>query len=86
VAVTEAVRLIDQRCYDPPRSVEVGQNGQWWPGFQVAWRLTSDRDYWVADCEYAVAYDWGRGKHLQCVPAERVRLPDAAPASAPSLD
>ena len=51
--------------------LEVEQNRQWWPGFQFAWRLTSDRDYWVADCEYAVAYDWGRGKHLQCVPAER---------------
>src|SRR3954466_10506497 len=47
--VSEPVRLLDERRYDPPRHVEVELNGQWWPGLQHAWRLTSDRDHWVAD-------------------------------------
>jgi hypothetical protein len=29
---------------------------------------------WLADVEHVVAYDWGQGKHLGSVPAERVRL------------
>jgi hypothetical protein len=72
--VTEPIRLLGEQRYDPARPVEVELHGQWWPGFQRAWRLTSDRDYWVADVEFSARYDWGFGKHLQCVPPERVRL------------
>ncbi|WP_346619611.1 hypothetical protein [Blastococcus montanus] len=72
--MTEPVRLVDQRRYDPARQVEVELGGCWWPGLQHAWRLTSDRDRWVADVEFSVRYGWGTGKHVQCVPPERVRL------------
>src|SRR3954468_16180245 len=78
--VSEPVRLLDERRYDPPRHVEVELNGQWWPGLQHAWRLTSDRDHWVADVEFAAVYDWGLGKHFHCVPPGRVRLAAAEPA------
>src|SRR3954453_22222447 len=72
--VSEPVRLLDERRYDPPRHVEVELNGQWWPGLQHAWRLTWDRDHWVADVEFAAVYDWGLGKHFHCVPPGRVRV------------
>ena len=72
--MTEPVRLLDERRFDPPRSVEVELAGRWWPGVQHAWRLTSDRDHWIADVEFSARYDWGWGKHLMGVPAERVRL------------
>src|SRR4051812_44557135 len=81
--VSEPVRLLDERRYDPPRHVEVELNGQWWPGLQHAWRLTSDRDHWVADVEFAAVYDWGLGKHFHCVPPGRVRLAAAEPADRP---
>jgi hypothetical protein len=82
--VSEPVRLLDERRYDPPRHVEVELNGQWWPGLQHAWRLTSDRDHWVADVEFAAVYDWGLGKHFHCVPPGRVRLAAAEPADQPT--
>jgi hypothetical protein len=44
--------------------VEVELAGQWWPGVQSAWRLTSDRDFWVADVEFTAQYEWGLGKHF----------------------
>jgi hypothetical protein len=72
--MTEPARQVDERRYDPPRNVEVELAGQWWPGVQHAWRLTSDRDFWIADVEFSAQYDWGLGKHFQCVPPERVRL------------
>src|SRR3954462_11388877 len=82
--VSEPVRLLDERRYDPPRHVEVELNGQWWPGLQHAWRLTSDRDYWVADVEVAAVHDWGRGKHFHCVPPGRVRRAAAESADQPT--
>src|SRR3954462_15131129 len=82
--VSEPVRLLDERRYDPPRHVEVELNGQWWPGLQHAWRLTWDRDRWVADVEFAAVYDWGLGKHFHCVPQGRVRLAAAEPAARPT--
>jgi hypothetical protein len=56
--MTEPARQVDERRYDPPRNVEVELAGQWWPGVQHAWRLTSDRDFWVADVEFSAQYDW----------------------------
>src|SRR2546421_9681713 len=82
--VSEPVRLVDERRYDPPRHVEVELNGQWWPGLQHAWRLTTDRDHWVADVEFAAVYDWGLGKHFHCVPPGRVRLAAAEAADEPT--
>lgn len=83
--MTEPVRLLDERRYDhPPRRVEVELQQQWWPGLQRAWRLTSDRDHWVADVEFSARYEWGWGKHLQCVPPGRIRLPDTEPTDAPA--
>jgi hypothetical protein len=37
-----AVRLIEERRFDPPRPVQVEQDGRWWPGVQHAWRLCDD--------------------------------------------
>ena len=37
---------------------------------------TADRDHWTAYVEFRARYDWGWGKHLMSVPAERVRLAD----------
>ena len=82
-AGTEPVRLLAERRYDPPRAVLVELDSQWWPGFQQAWRLTSDRGSWVAEVEFTAQYDWGRGKHLMAVPAKRVRLPEADQSEQP---
>jgi hypothetical protein len=72
--VTVSVRLIDERRFDPPRRVEVEHGGQWWPGFQRAWRLCDDDRGWMADVEYGVRHQYGVGKHLVCVPPARVRI------------
>jgi hypothetical protein len=72
--VAQLVRLLAERRFTPPRPVEVERDGRWWPGFQHAWRLCDDGHGWMADVEYVVAYDWGRGKHLGCVPPMRLRL------------
>lgn len=72
--MSEPVRLIEERRFDPPRRVEVEHDGRWWPGVQRSWRLLDDRRGWCADVEYNVAYDWGPGKHLGSVSADRVRL------------
>jgi hypothetical protein len=72
--MSERVRLVEERRYDPPRTVEVEHNGAWWPGLKRAWRLLDDGCGWLAEVEYVVAYDWGDGKHLGSVPADRVRL------------
>ncbi|MGY1692002.1 hypothetical protein [Geodermatophilus sp. SYSU D01105] len=72
MAVT--IRLVEERRYDPPRSVLVEHDGEWWPGLQRAWRLCDDGRGWMADVEYSVRHDGGIGKHLPCVPPERVRL------------
>ena len=52
------------------------RTGRWWPGLQSAWRLLDDDRGWLAEVEYSVDYDWGRGKHLAGVPAERLRVRD----------
>lgn len=72
--VDQLVHLVAERRFTPPRLVEVERDGYWWPGFQHAWRLCDDGRGWMAAVEYVVIYDWGRGKHLDCVPPGRVRL------------
>ena len=72
--MSERVRLIEERRYDPPRTVEVEHEGRWWPGLQRSWRLLDDGRGWLADVEYVVAHDWCMGKYLGSVPADRVRL------------
>lgn len=67
------MRLIEERLIDPPRLVQVERDGSWWPGTQRAWRLCDDGRGWMADVEYVVQHDWGAGKYVQPVPAERVR-------------
>lgn len=69
-----AVRLIEERRFDPPRPVEVERDGRWWPGRQHAWRLCDDGRGWVAEVEYVVQHSWGSGKHLGSAQPERVRL------------
>jgi len=73
--VGQLVHQLAVRRLTPPRRVEVHRDGHWWPGFQHAWRLCDDGRGWMADVDYVVAYDWGRGKHMGCVPPERLRLP-----------
>ncbi len=68
------VRFINERRFNPPRVVEVGHDGAWWPGRQRAWRLCDDGRGWRADVEYVVQHEWGRGTHMPCVPPHRVRM------------
>jgi hypothetical protein len=67
------VRLLEERRFDPPRLVEVEDNGAWWPAFQTAWRLCDDGRGWMADCSWSERYEWGLGKHLAMVPPERLQ-------------
>lgn len=62
------------RKIDPPRPVEVLHNGQWLPGQQDAWVLWPDGT-WRASVTFTARYEWGPGKHVMSLPAERVRLP-----------
>lgn len=61
------------RRFDEPRPVEVERDGVWWPGWQNAWVRWPDGS-WRADVEFVAQYEWGAGKHVMSVPAERVRL------------
>lgn len=64
----------DVRRFDEPRPVEVLHEGRWWPGSQDAWVRWPDGS-WRASVTFVAVYEWGQGKHLLSVPAERVRLP-----------
>lgn len=68
-----AVRLLEERHFDPPRAVEVEHAGHWWPGTQTAWRLCDNHRGWMADVSWTEQHDWGPGKYLAMVPAERLR-------------
>jgi hypothetical protein len=81
--MTDPVRLLEQRRYDPPRKVLVELEGQWWHGYQDAWRLCDDGRGWMASVEFVARYDWGPGKHLMSVRPERVQLVDAENADQP---
>ncbi len=67
------VRLLDRRLFNPPRNVDVALDGSWHPGLQRAWQLCDDDRGWMAQVEYVMHYDWGLGKHLEMVPAHRLR-------------
>ncbi len=75
-AVTVSIRLLDERRFDPPRSVLVANDGQWWPGEQSAWRLCDDGFGWRAAVTWRQLHDYGWGRHLTSVPPEQVRIPD----------
>jgi hypothetical protein len=64
------------RRIDPPRAVEVEQDGQWWPGAQDAWVRWPDHT-WRASVSFVAQHEWGAGKHVMSVPADRVRLPES---------
>jgi hypothetical protein len=68
------IRLLDERRYDPPRSVLVEHHGSWWPASQAAWRLCDDDRGWMAEVTWTEQHDWGPGKCLTMVPPERVRV------------
>jgi hypothetical protein len=53
--MSERVRLVEERPYNPPRSVEVEHDGAWWPGLQRSWRLRDDGRGWLAEVGYVVA-------------------------------
>ena len=74
VRVTVSVRLLDERRFDPPRNVEVENDGRWWSGEQTAWRLCDDGFGWRAAVTWRQLHDYGWGRHLTSVPPERVRL------------
>jgi hypothetical protein len=63
----------DLRRVDPPRAVEVLHDGRWVAGAQNASGRRPDGN-WRASVTYTVGYDWGLGRHLRSLPAERVRL------------
>jgi len=70
------VRLLHERRYDPPRPVEVEHKGQWCPGFQSRWLLCDDDRGWMAQVGYTAQHQWGRARHLESVPPERIRMAD----------
>ena len=77
------VRVLEERRFDPPRAVEVQQDGTWHPGWLRAWRRLDDGTGWRADVQYAVQHWWGVGTHVATVPASRVRpSTDAVPRAA----
>jgi hypothetical protein len=48
-------------------------DGQWVVGAQDAWVRWPDGE-WRASVTYSVVYEWGAGRHLRSMPANRVRL------------
>jgi hypothetical protein len=59
---------------DEPTVVEVERGGEWLPGLLYGWRQDEVRG-WVAHVRYSQATEWGRGNHVDVVPAARVRQP-----------
>ena len=54
VVAERTVPLIQERIYDPPRAVEVEQDGRWLPAVQRSCHLWDDDRGWVAQVEYTV--------------------------------
>jgi hypothetical protein len=73
----------DLRRIDPPRAVEVLHDGQWVAGAQDAWVRWPDGE-WRASVSYSVDYEWGPGKHLRSLPADRLRLRPGPTGNPPS--
>ena len=57
------------RRFDPPRAVDVEQDGAWWPGRQMAWAQWDGRG-WMA---YATWSTSPGQRYLTWVKADRVR-------------
>jgi hypothetical protein len=70
------IRLLDERRFNPPRSVLVEHDGSWWTGQQSAWRLCDDGRGWRADVTWVQQHDWGSGRYVTTVPPERLRPAD----------
>jgi hypothetical protein len=67
------VRLIEERRFDPPRTVEVEHDGRWWSGTQTALRLCYDARGWMADVTWTPAR-LGSGQIPDDGSAERIRV------------
>jgi hypothetical protein len=76
--VERTVPQLQERTYEPPRPVEVEQDGRWVPGLQRAWHRWDDDRGWVADVELTVTYVWGLRTRSVVVPASQVRLREPA--------
>ena len=59
---------------DEPVAVEVERDGEWHPGFLYGWRHDEERG-WVAHVRCSRPNAWGRGNHVDAVPATRIRRP-----------
>lgn len=68
-----SVRLLEERRFDAPRSVEVEHNGAWWSAQQSARRLCEDGRRRMADVRWSELHEWGLGTYRPMVPPERVR-------------
>lgn len=74
-AVSEPVRLLEERRFNPPRVVEVEDEGHWWVGTQRSWRLCDDSRGWMAEVRWTRRHEWGLGTYDTMVTPDRVRLP-----------
>jgi hypothetical protein len=81
--IERTVTLLQDRVYDPAREVEVERDGTWSPALQRSWQLWDDGRGWVAEVEWTERYYWGIRTVVAMVPADRVRLEDAAQSWAP---
>ena len=81
MATTPTVRLLEERRFDPPRVIEVEHAGQWWPGFQYAWRLCDDHRGWMADVTWTEQHEWGLGTYRPMVTPGRARVGGEGPTS-----
>jgi hypothetical protein len=83
--VERTVPLLQERIYEPPRSVEVEYEGHWIPGLQRSWHHWDDDRGWVAEVEVPVSRYWGVLTRCLVVEASRVRLAGASSAAQPSV-
>jgi hypothetical protein len=74
----ERIRVLEVQRFDPPRQVEVENDGQWRPAQQRAWRLCDDVRGWIAEVRWTELHDWGPGTYDTMVTPNRVRLPGYA--------
>ena len=72
--VTVLINQLDERRFDPPRTVAVEPEGQWCRGFQARWLLYDDRRGCMVQVEYTARYEHGAGKHLATVGPGRMRV------------
>ena len=81
--VARTVPLLQERIYEPPRSVEVDYEGHWIPGLQRSWHHWDDDRGWVAEVEVTVSRYWGVLTRCLVVEAAQIRLAERASANRP---